>query len=120
MAIPVNTKVLINLTSVDVLHSFFLPNFRIKQDTIPGLNGSVWIEASRTSGHVIGTSPDEPDMFGYSKPFDIVCAELCGQGHFTMRGKLYVVNRQQYEAFLEEEASFLDLGEDGEDEYDDY
>ena len=120
MAVPVETKVLIRLTSVDVLHSFFLPHFRIKQDTVPGMNTSVWIESTRTSGQVIGTSPDEPEMFGYAKPFDIVCAELCGQGHFTMRGKLYVVNRQQYEAFLEEEASYLDLGGEQGEEYDDY
>lgn len=117
MAVPVNTKVLIKLNSVDVLHSFFLPHFRVKQDAIPGMATSVWIESTRTSGQTIGTSPDEQDMFGYAKPFDIVCAELCGQGHFTMRGKLYVVNRQQYEAFLEEEASYLDFGDDEEDEY---
>ncbi len=114
MAVPVNTKVLIKLSSVDVIHSFFLPNFRIKQDAMPGLNARVWIEADRTSAQVIGTSPDEMDMFDYAKPFDIVCAELCGQGHFKMRGKLYVVTHDQYEAFLEEEASYLDLGDEDE------
>ncbi len=117
MAIPVNTKVLIKLSSVDVLHSFFLPNFRIKQDAVPGLNTAVWIESTKTSAQVIGTGPDEPEMFGYAKPFDIVCAELCGQGHFKMRGKLYVVTPQQYQAFLEEEASYLDLGDDAEEDY---
>jgi len=121
MVVPVNTKVFIDLSSVDVLHSFFLPNFRIKQDAIPGLDVKVWIESVRLSSHVIGISPDEPVMFGYAKPFDIACAELCGQGHFKMRGKLYVVTRQQYEAFLIDEASFLDLGgEDGEEDYEDY
>jgi cytochrome c oxidase subunit 2 len=117
MSVPVNTKVMIQLSSVDVLHSFFLPNFRIKQDAVPGLNGKMWLEATKTSAQVIGTSPDEPAIFDYAKPFDIVCAELCGQGHFKMRGKLYVVSRDQYEAFLEEEASYLDTGGDDEDYY---
>ncbi len=116
MVVPVNTKVLIRLSSVDVLHSFFLPNFRVKQDAVPGLNTMMWIQSTKTSGQVIGTSPDEQDMLGFAKPFDIVCAELCGQGHFTMRGKLYVVTQQQYEAFLEEEETYLDLGDQSEDE----
>jgi len=115
MAIPVNTKTLITLSSVDVLHSFFLPNFRIKLDAVPGLNGKIWIESTKTSAQVIGTGPDEQAMFDYAKPFDIMCAELCGQGHFKMRGKLYVVTQEQYEAFLEEEASYLDLEDDDED-----
>ena len=63
MVIPVNTKVLIKLGSVDVLHSFFLPNFRVKQDAVPGLNGQMWIQSTKLSAQVIGTSPDEPAMF---------------------------------------------------------
>lgn len=115
MVVPVNTKILIKLASVDVLHSFFLPNFRIKQDAVPGLNASVWIESSKTSAMVIGTGPDEPEMFAYAKPFDIACAELCGQGHYKMRGKLYVVSQQQYEAFLAERALDLDLDYEDDD-----
>ena len=117
MVIPVNTKVLFKLSSVDVLHSFFLPNFRVKQDAVPGLNGQMWIQSTKTSAQVIGTSPDESAIFGYAKPFDIVCAELCGQGHFKMRGKLYVVTQEQYEAFLAEEASYLDFGDEDEEDY---
>jgi len=111
MYIPVNKKVLIDLTSVDVIHSFFLPNFRIKQDAVPGLGGRVWIESTKTSAQVIGTEAD-----GSPKPFDIVCAELCGQGHYKMRGQLFVVSQAEYEQFLETEASYLDFGED-EDDY---
>ena len=100
-----------------MFYSFWIPVMRIKQDTVPGLNTQTWIESTHTSGQVIGTSPDEPEAYGYAKPFDIVCAELCGQGHFTMRGKLYVVTREQYEAFLEEEASYLDLGDQDDEDY---
>ncbi|MCE9591812.1 MAG: cytochrome c oxidase subunit II [Planctomycetes bacterium] len=102
LVVPVKQKVYANVTSVDVIHSFFLPNFRIKQDAMPGLRARVWLEATKTSAEVIGTKPD-----GTPKPFDIVCAELCGQGHYTMRGELYVVSPAEYEKFIAEEAGML-------------
>lgn len=173
MFIPVNKKVLIDLSSVDVLHSFYLPNFRVKQDAVPGLTGRVWLEASKTSAEVIGQVSqesvlgkeadrkrlldylkDESDesvhkvleklilegqslddfspqqiaqlpldllpfeiLSGYAKPFDIVCAELCGQGHYKMRGQLFVVSQKLYDALLAREASSLDLGGDDEEYY---
>jgi len=108
MVIPVNQKVHISsLTSVDVIHSFFLPNFRIKQDAVPGLNGEAWLLANTTSAQVMGANAD-----GSPKPFDIVCAELCGQGHFKMRGQLFVVSQEEFNKFLETEASYLDTGGD--------
>jgi cytochrome c oxidase subunit 2 len=107
MYIPVNKPVYIHLTSVDVLHSFFLPEFRIKQDAVPGLEPRVWLEANRTSAAVNGV-----DERGGPKPFDIVCAELCGQGHYTMRGELYAVTAEQFAAWLQSEYEFLDLGDD--------
>ncbi len=55
------------IKSQDVLHSFFLPNLRVKQDVVPGMKQYVWFRANRE-----GT-------------FDIVCAELCGWGHYKMR-----------------------------------
>lgn len=106
MVVPVNRKVVAGLSSVDVIHSFYLPNFRVKQDAVPGLRTRAWFEATRTSAQVMGTSPDGPAEFGYAKPFDIVCAELCGQGHFKMRGMLYVVTEQEFQAFLKAEAEF--------------
>lgn len=112
MYIPVGTRVFIDLTSVDVLHSFFLPNFRLKQDAVPGLTGKVWLQASKTSAQVIGTEAD-----GSPKPFDIVCAELCGQGHYKMRGQMFVVGQDAYEKFLADEAEYLDFGDDDEEGY---
>ncbi len=110
MYIPVNRRVYITLSSVDVLHSFFLPNFRVKLDAVPGLHGRLWINAAKSSAEVEGCEPD-----GSPRPFDIVCAELCGQGHFKMRGQLYAVSDEEFEKFIEEETSYLDLGAEGED-----
>lgn len=102
LVVPVKKKVFANITSVDVIHSFFLPNFRVKQDTMPGLKSRVWFESSKTSAEAIGVNAD-----GTPKAFDIVCAELCGQGHFKMKGQLYVVSDKEYADFLAEEASYL-------------
>jgi cytochrome c oxidase subunit 2 len=111
LVVPVGRPVRAAISSVDVLHSFWLPNFRVKQDTVPGLVTEIWFEATKTSGQVIGRDPSNPltivDEDTYkrveitdAKPFDIVCAELCGQGHYTMRGLMYVVTEAQYEQYI--------------------
>jgi cytochrome c oxidase subunit 2 len=112
LVVPVGRPVRAQISSVDVLHSFWLPNFRVKQDTVPGLRTEIWFEATKTSGQVIGRDPANPltivdEENNYqrvaitdAKPFDIVCAELCGQGHYTMRGLMYVVTEAQYEQYM--------------------
>ncbi len=106
LVVPVNKKVFIRLSSVDVLHSFFLPNFRVKQDAVPGINGKVWFEATKLSRDFVGqVSPDNavPDQINYfnlAKPYDIVCAELCGNFHSAMRGQLYVVTEEEYRNYI--------------------
>ena len=70
--IPVNQAVRVNLRAEDVIHSFFLPEFRLKQDAIPGKEIPVWFEATRTGEFTLG------------------CAELCGLGHYRMKGTVFV------------------------------
>jgi len=82
--LPVNEEVLLRITSADVLHSFFLPNLRLKQDVVPGMEQSVWFKAKETGG------------------YDIVCAELCGWGHYKMKGRVFFLPRDKYELKLEE------------------
>lgn len=72
-----DAPVLVHLKSKDVLHSFFLPQFRIKQDAVPGLTIPVWFDAD-TAGS-----------------YDLVCAELCGWGHYKMRGSVTVHETQR-------------------------
>lgn len=109
LVVPVNRKVHVELVSVDVLHSFFLPNFRVKQDAVPGINGKVWFEATRTSGDVIGrvraedAVGDQATFFNAAKPYDIVCAELCGLGHYSMRGQMFVVAQDEYDRWMGEQ-----------------
>jgi cytochrome c oxidase subunit 2 len=79
-------QVVIHLKSRDVLHSFFLPDMRIKQDAVPGLEIPVWFDC-----HAAGT-------------YDLVCAELCGWGHYKMRGVVTVYNAQaDFDRWMAEE-----------------
>lgn len=86
--LPVNEEIVIEIKSMDVLHSFFLPNVRVKQDVVPGMTQEVWFRPNKT-----GT-------------YDIVCAELCGWGHYKMRGRMIVESREKFDAWLK--ASFND------------
>jgi cytochrome c oxidase subunit 2 len=108
---PVERKVFVKLTSLDVLHSFYLPNFRVKQDAVPGMSVDVWLRSAKTSAEVMGVRPGgglsvinartgEETRVSQSKPFDVVCAELCGAGHYTMRGLLYVLPQAEYERYI--------------------
>ena len=99
MMIPVDRKVHVQITSKDVLHSFFLPYFRVKQDAVPGLIGHIWFESNRLSADVMGVYAN-----GDPKPFDIICAELCGAQHYTMRGQLFVVTEQAFAKWLHDQA----------------
>lgn len=80
--IPVNTKVVASLTSKDVIHSFFLPVMRIKQDTIPGQSIPVWFQAKETGD------------------FEIACAQLCGLGHYRMKGYFIVEDKDKFDAWF--------------------
>ena len=81
--VPVDEQATLAIKSMDVLHSFFLPNLRVKHDVVPGMKQYVWFTPVKT-----GT-------------YDIVCAELCGWGHYKMKGRLTVATRSDYQAWLE-------------------
>jgi len=87
--LPVNKPVLIQLSSKDVIHSFALPVMRVKQDAIPGMEIPVWFE---------------PNEIGN---WEIACAQLCGLGHYRMRGFLNIETQAEYDAWLASEAEYL-------------
>jgi cytochrome c oxidase subunit 2 len=82
--VPVNTDVVFRLRSRDVIHSFFVPEFRLKQDALPGHTIPVWFKAEKEG------------------VYDLVCAELCGWGHYKMAGVVRVVSAAEYEKFQAE------------------
>jgi cytochrome c oxidase subunit 2 len=96
LVVPVNHPVNAELRSMDVIHSFFLPNFRFKQDAVPGLTIPFWFKPTKLSadrkhadGRPMMNRNEPPQQIHY---WDIVCAELCGNLHTTMGAQLYVVS----------------------------
>jgi cytochrome c oxidase subunit 2 len=85
--IPTGRPVLAQMRAEDVIHSFFLPNLRVKQDIVPGTTVQLWFDAHRPGD------------------FEIACAELCGLGHYRMRGQLFVHTPEELEAWLQEKYS---------------
>ena len=80
--LPVNRPYKVLLRSNDVLHDFFVPEFRAKMDAVPGMITYFWFEPTK-----------EGD-------YEILCAELCGKGHYTMRGFVDIVGQEDFDAWL--------------------
>jgi cytochrome c oxidase subunit 2 len=87
--LPVDKPVIVHLSSKDMVHSFALPQMRVKQDAIPGIAQPVWFTPTR-----IGK-------------WEIACSQLCGLGHYRMRGFYTVQTRADYDAWLAEESALL-------------
>jgi cytochrome c oxidase subunit 2 len=81
--VPVGKTLKFNITSLDVLHSFYIPAFRIKEDAVPGRNGFVVITPEKTG------------------EYDIACAEYCGLNHWNMYKKFIVMEQNEYYAWVE-------------------
>ncbi len=81
--VPLGKPMRMNLHSPDVLHSFFIPAFRLKEDVVPGKNNYMWFEAT-----ALGT-------------YDILCAEYCGQRHSYMLSKVHVLPEAEFSAWLD-------------------
>jgi cytochrome c oxidase subunit 2 len=85
--IPVNQPVVMRMTAEDVIHSFFVPAFRLKQDAVPGMTINVWFQATETG------------------EYELACAELCGLGHYRMRAMVTVHSVDDYQRWLADQAS---------------
>ncbi len=84
MHVPVNKVIHVILKAKDVIHSFYLPNLRVKQDAVPGREILVWFEATKAG------------------KYELPCAELCGFGHSGMLGWLYVDTPEDYAKWVKE------------------
>lgn len=106
--VPVDTNVTVLLRSQDVLHAFFLPYLRLKQDTVPGMTISQWFQARKTTATARRERGDE------KFDFEIACAELCGLGHTKMRGTLIVEPKEEFFKWLDAEyvSTVLPFGPD--------
>jgi len=91
LMLPLGRPVVVQLKSRDVIHSFTLPEMRVKQDITPGLTSRAWFTPIRTGS------------------WDIACSQLCGAGHYRMRGQYRVLPPEDWQAWLSEEVSLLTL-----------
>ena len=89
--LPLDQPVKVLLRSIDVLHDFYVPQFRAKMDMVPGTVTYFWFTPIRTGR------------------FEILCAELCGVGHYAMRGYVVVETASDFEAWLQGQQTFAEL-----------
>jgi len=94
LVVPEGKKLVFNLRSQDVLHSFFIPKLRFKQDAVPGMTIPVWFEIDPEE------LAEEAD-----NSFDIICAELCGWGHYKMSGRLTVLSESEFDDWIDEQTA---------------
>ena len=87
--LPVDIPVIVYLSTMDVIHSFGITSMRVKQDAIPGMEIPVWWEPT-----VVGA-------------YEVNCSQLCGLGHYRMRGALTIMSQADYQSFLAEEGARL-------------
>jgi cytochrome c oxidase subunit 2 len=101
LRLPVGKPAVIRLRSKDVIHGFNLPEFRIKQDVIPGLTIPVWFKPTTTTDEM-RTRLGKPEF-----TYEIACAQLCGLGHYKMRGFLTVDTPDEFQKWMDDEEAKL-------------
>lgn len=96
LRLPVNQPVIVRLRSKDVIHSFGVPEFRVKQDAVPGLTIPIWFVPTVTTAEMRTRTGNA--AFDY----EIACAQLCGLGHARMRGFVTVQTAEEFQKWMTE------------------
>ncbi len=99
--LPVDRPVIVKLRSMDVIHSFNVPEFRVKQDAVPGFTIPLWFTPTVTTADMRQRTGN-PEF-----QYEIACAQLCGIGHYRMRGFVTVQSQQEYAAWMAAEQAKL-------------
>jgi len=106
--LPVDKPVIVKLSSKDVIHSFALQEMRVKQDAVPGMEVPVWFTPTVTTDEM-RERKGNPEY-----NYEISCAQLCGLGHYRMRGFMTIHTPDSYQGWLDEQAQYLG-SDDGDD-----
>src|SRR5690554_210666 len=90
------------IKSRDVIHNVGLPHFRMKMDAVPGIITTMWFTPKFTSKEMIAKT-ENPDFI-----YEIACDQMCGSGHYSMRGTIIVETQQKFDAWLAQQTSYYD------------
>jgi cytochrome c oxidase subunit 2 len=99
LVVPVGKDIVLNMSSIDVIHSFYIPAFRIKQDVVPGRRSKLWFNSDRLGD------------------YHLFCSEYCGTAHSGMIGMVKVVTQAEYETWLKKNPATMTPAERGQDLY---
>ena len=91
----------LKIRSKDVLHSCYIPHFRVKMDAVPGMPTRFWFVPQKT------TLEMRDELNNSDFDYELACAEICGKGHFTMRMLVKVENQSDYEKWFSSQNSWL-------------
>lgn len=100
IVLPVNTPVLVNIGALDVIHNFYLPEFRLMMDAVPGIPTKFWFRPTKTSAEMKAIKGD-PEF-----EYELACNQLCGTGHFNMKKVVKVVTLEEYNKWFAEQKSY--------------
>lgn len=121
IVLPVGKKVRVTINSRDVLHSFFLPHFRVKMDAVPGIPTYFVFTPIKTTEeykqelrkykeYQKPSNPDDPSgpKLWETFQYELACAEICGSGHFSMKKIVEIVTEEEYEEWLASQTSYYE------------
>jgi len=101
IVLPVNRPVRVQIGSKDILHSFYMPDFRVQMNAVPGMK--TYFQFTPTV-----TTEEMRDRLGdYKYDFVMLCAKICGGGHYNMQKKVRIVTEEEYQAWLNEQPYFF-------------
>lgn len=106
LVIPKGKPVLLKIRARDVLHSVFIPHMRVKMDAVPGMPTQFWFVANKTTEEM-RIEEGNPDF-----QYELACTEICGDGHFSMKKFVTVLEPDEYEAWKAEQKSWLSKNPD--------
>jgi cytochrome c oxidase subunit 2 len=105
--LPVNRPIILRLRSKDVIHSFGVPELRVKQDAVPGLTIPIWFIPNVTTAEMRTRTGNSEFQY------EIACAQLCGLGHYRMRGFVTVQTAEEFQTWIaDEQAKAAEIGAD--------
>lgn len=102
IVIPVNTPVLVNIAALDVIHNFYLPEFRLMMDAVPGIPTKFWFKPTITTEKMREIKND-PEF-----DYELACNQLCGTGHWNMKRTVRVVTEEEYKVWFAEQKSYYE------------